>query len=113
MKSPARPRLFFLSWLVPVLAALALWVAAMPSANAAEQLYTCGMPPQIIKDAPGNCPICGMKLTPVRANSAKPAANASGERVVKYYKSTMIPGEVKPGPGKDSMGMDMVPVYDG
>lgn len=113
MKSPARPRLFFLSWLVPVLAALALWFAAMPSAHAAEQLYTCGMHPQIIKDAPGNCPICGMKLTPVRANSAKPAANASGERVVKYYKSTMIPGEVKPGPGKDSMGMDMVPVYDG
>lgn len=113
MKSPARPRLFFLSWLVPVLAALALWFAAMPSAHAAEQLYTCGMHPQVIKDAPGNCPICGMKLTPVRANSAKPAANASGERVVKYYKSTMIPGEVKPGPGKDSMGMDMVPVYDG
>lgn len=113
MKSPARPRLFFLSWLVPVLAALALWFAAMPSAHAAEQLYTCGMHPQVIKDAPGNCPICGMKLTPVRANSAKPPANASGERGVKYYKSTMIPGEVKPGPGKDSMGMEMVPVYEG
>ena len=75
---------------------------------AAEQLWTCGMHPQIIKKEPGNCPICGMKLTPIRANAAK----GSGERKLKYYKSTMIPGEVKPGPGKDSMGMDMVPVYE-
>ncbi len=79
---------------------------------AAEQLYTCGMHPQIIKKEPGNCPICGMKLQPIRAAAAKPAA-AAGERKIKYYKSTMIPGEVKPGPGKDSMGMDMAPVYEG
>jgi len=31
-----------------------------------EQLYTCGMHPQVIQPKPGNCPICGMKLTPVR-----------------------------------------------
>jgi membrane fusion protein, copper/silver efflux system len=24
--------------------------------------YTCPMHPQVIKDKPGNCPICGMKL---------------------------------------------------
>lgn len=77
---------------------------------AAEQLYTCGMHPQVIKKEPGNCPICGMKLTPIRANTAQPSSGA--ERKVKYYKSTMMPGEVKPGPGKDSMGMDMVPVYE-
>jgi RND family efflux transporter MFP subunit len=33
------------------------------------QLYTCGMHPQVIQDHPGNCPICGMKLTPVRKQS--------------------------------------------
>ena len=27
-----------------------------------QQLYTCSMHPQIIKDKPGDCPICGMKL---------------------------------------------------
>ena len=27
--------------------------------------YTCPMHPQIIRDAPGNCPICGMTLEPV------------------------------------------------
>ena len=38
-----------------------------PAAGAKEeQLYTCGMHPQVIEHKPGNCPICGMKLTPVR-----------------------------------------------
>ncbi|MFZ5494292.1 MAG: efflux RND transporter periplasmic adaptor subunit [Verrucomicrobiota bacterium] len=78
------------------------------AAVAAEQLWTCGMHPQIIKKEPGNCPICGMALTPIRANGA----GAAGERKVKHYKSTMNPGEVSPRPGKDSMGMDMVPVYE-
>lgn len=32
-----------------------------------KQLYTCGMHPQVIQDEPGNCPICGMKLTPMKA----------------------------------------------
>jgi membrane fusion protein, copper/silver efflux system len=31
-----------------------------------KTLYTCGMHPQVIQDHPGNCPICDMKLTPVR-----------------------------------------------
>jgi Cu(I)/Ag(I) efflux system membrane fusion protein len=84
--------------------------------GAAEQLWTCGMHPQILKKEPGNCPICGMKLVPVRANGkgGGTGANAapSGERKIKFYKSTMNPGEVSPKPGKDSMGMDLVPVYE-
>jgi len=83
------------------------------------QLYTCGMHPQVIQNKPGNCPICGMKLTPVRqqpgtrdssTNSA--ASGASGDRKIKYYKSTMLLGEISQTPRKDSMGMDMVPVYE-
>ena len=86
-------------------------LAVAVGALAADQLYTCGMHPQIIKKEPGNCPICGMKLTPIRANTV--AMNATGERKIKYYKSTMIPGQMSPQPGKDTMGMDMVPVYEG
>ncbi len=83
-----------------------------------DQLYTCGMHPQMIRREPGNCPICGMKLVPVRKQPAAldsilafPTA-ASGEHKAKYYKSTMIPGEIRQTPGKDSMGMEMVPVYE-
>lgn len=36
---------------------------AKPAAQATE--WTCPMHPQIIRDAPGNCPICGMTLEPV------------------------------------------------
>src|SRR5690606_14461873 len=36
------------------------------AAEKSRTLYTCGMHPQIIRDEPGDCPICGMKLTPVR-----------------------------------------------
>jgi len=37
-------------------------------AEAKVQLYTCSMHPFIIRDAPGNCPICGMTLVPVKAD---------------------------------------------
>jgi RND family efflux transporter MFP subunit len=71
------------------------------------------MHPQVIRNKPGDCPICGMKLTPIRK---QPAAGStpvdSGSRKAKYYKSTMMPGEIRQTPGKDSMGMDMVPVYE-
>lgn len=87
-------------------------------ATGGEQLYACGMHPQVIKNQPGNCPICGMKLTPVRkqpgdkSTSTNGPGTASGERKVKYYKSTMLLGEISPAPRKDSMGMDMVAVYE-
>ena len=74
-----------------------------PSDGAPAQLWTCGMHPQIIKKEPANCPICGMALTPIRANAAGASA---GERKIKHYQSTMNPGEVSPRPGKDSMGME-------
>jgi RND family efflux transporter MFP subunit len=80
-----------------------------------EQLYTCGMHPQVLQNKPGNCPICGMKLTPLRkqVETRKSApATLLADRKVKYYKSTMNPGETRTAPGKDSMGMEMVPVYD-
>jgi RND family efflux transporter MFP subunit len=82
-----------------------------------QQLYTCGMHPQVIQNKPGNCPICGMKLTPIRKQAAPAAVATNGmagssERKIRYYKSTMNPGEVRQTPGKDSMGMDMVPVYE-
>ena len=33
------------------------------------QQYTCPMHAQIVKDAPGKCPICGMNLVPIKADN--------------------------------------------
>ncbi len=91
-----------------VMAALLFAVAGIHGEDAGK-LYTCGMHPQVIQNQPGNCPICGMKLTLIH----KPAGEApSGDRKIKFYQSTMKPGETSPTPAKDSMGMDMAPVYD-
>ena len=38
--------------------------------GAAATRDTCPMRPQILRDAPGNCPICGMTLEPVVASDA-------------------------------------------
>ncbi|HET7625716.1 MAG TPA: efflux RND transporter periplasmic adaptor subunit [Verrucomicrobiae bacterium] len=46
-----------------------------PVVNAGKTLYTCAMHPQVIQDHPGNCPICGMKLVPIR-NSTGAGSNA-------------------------------------
>ena len=34
-----------------------------------EQQYTCPMHPQIITTAPGNCPLCGMNLVPLKKSA--------------------------------------------
>ncbi len=39
---------------------------AMPAAT----VYTCPMHPEIVRDAPGDCPICGMALVPVAGTGA-------------------------------------------
>src|SRR5688572_15200646 len=38
---------------------------------AAQETYTCPMHPQIIKDKPGSCPICGMDLVKKSATGEK------------------------------------------
>jgi membrane fusion protein, copper/silver efflux system len=43
--------------------------AAVELEGETGQLWTCGMHPQVIEDAPGQCPICGMNLVPLRAGA--------------------------------------------
>ncbi len=59
---------------------LAPQVHGETAAAPGKTLYTCGMHPQVIQDHPGNCPICGMKLTPIRkqdGTATNGAANPS------------------------------------
>ena len=83
----------------------------------AAKKYQCPMHPEIIRDAPGDCPICSMKLVPVEAvtpaapTNTTPAKAASGPRKILFYRSPMNATETSPTARKDSMGMDFVPVY--
>jgi RND family efflux transporter MFP subunit len=95
--------------------------------------YTCGMHPWIISEKPGECPICGMKLTkiveqpgataqPGAVATAKPSGDAEdffsdkpaakkGPRKLLFYRNPMNPSVTSATPAKDEMGMDYVPVY--
>ncbi len=42
-----------------------------------DRQYTCSMHPQIIKNAPGTCPICGMELVPLHAHDQHSKTNDS------------------------------------
>lgn len=55
--------LFFLTLLVGVmLVSSCKEKGKKDSSTGKKELYTCSMHPQIIRDQPGNCPICGMML---------------------------------------------------
>ncbi len=83
------------------------------SAGGDEQWYTCGMHPNVLQKQPGDCPICHMKLTPLK--KADEGGQASGgrttERRVLYWRAPMDPNYISETPGKSPMGMDLVPVY--
>lgn len=85
------------------------------SSSTHKQFWTCGMHPQVIQDHPGNCPICHMKLTPMKADSDESASGmaAGGKRRILYYWDPMLgPSSIAHAPGKSAMGMELVPVYE-
>ena len=52
----------------------------------ATELYTCGMHSQVVQEGPGQCPICGMNLTPIDSGSPPRADDESvGVRVNKRF----------------------------
>ncbi|MCH8068066.1 MAG: efflux RND transporter periplasmic adaptor subunit [Candidatus Marinimicrobia bacterium] len=83
-----------------------------------KQFYSCGMHPNVIQEGPGNCPICGMNLTPIGGvsslvTSASSVSAEKGERKILYWRAPMDPTYITPKPGKSPMGMDLIPVYEG
>ena len=79
--------------------------------SAAAVKYHCPMHPTVVSDRAGDCPICGMKLVPIKTAGPKPttapkAASASGK-----YLCPMHGSVVADGPGKCPIcGMNLEPV---
>ncbi len=48
------------------------------------QLWTCGMHPNVITEEPGQCPICGMNLTPVKRPVGEEATGDAEEQVAAH-----------------------------
>jgi Cu(I)/Ag(I) efflux system membrane fusion protein len=61
-----------------------------------DPLYRCPMHPDVVRNEPGECPICGMSLV---------------KREPSYYRHPHDPQRTSPTPRKDEMGMDYVPVF--
>ena len=74
-----------------------------------KTIYHCPMHPTYTSDKPGDCPICGMKLVPMEKEEKQAATPPPAPKKKTMYRSTMSPGEISDKPGKDSMGMEMVP----
>jgi Cu(I)/Ag(I) efflux system membrane fusion protein len=72
--------------------------------------YVCPMHAQIVRDEPGNCPICGMDL--VEKKTTLKSAQKPKEKKLLYWVAPMDPNYRRDEPGKSPMGMDLVPVYD-
>ena len=55
-----------LALIVAVLGVTGCKKSATAESGSVAQQYTCSMHPEVVKDAPGNCPKCGMKLVEKR-----------------------------------------------
>ena len=80
--------------------------------SGAATRYQCPMHPAVVQDHPGDCPICGMKLTEVAKSEAPAGPAVVAERRVLFYRSPMDAKQTSKVPRKDEMGMDYVPVYE-
>ena len=73
-----------------------------------DSKYICPMHPQIIKEQPGSCPICGMTLEKVETEKK---STAKKEKKILYWVAPMDANYRRDEPGQSPMGMDLVPVY--
>lgn len=54
----------------------------------------------------------GSTSPPEQQQAASVSASPPAQRKIKYWRSSMIPNYISNKPGKDSMGMDLIPVYE-
>lgn len=108
--------LFFAALLGAALATTATLFAtgtlpARDAAHAEATLYTCPMHPEIVRDHPDTCPLCGMKLVVLDKPTPSAPAESARPREALFYRSPSNPDDTSHGPRKDDAGLDYVPVY--
>ena len=68
------------SWIEPIQHQVLSLIQPMHHREAVEgQLWTCGMHPQVIQEEPGDCPICGMALTPLKNSTTSNSSSDTAE----------------------------------
>ncbi len=99
------------------LAAAADDTALEHAAKHLDPVYVCPMHPQIVRDEPGSCPICGMDLVEKTPAPSEPLADAAADTALEHaakhldpkYVCPMHPQIVKDEPGSCPIcGMDLV-----
>lgn len=66
-----------------------------------EEIYTCSMHPEIIRNEPGNCPICGMDLVK-KVSESQPVESHSIEHLLKPTDGFVV-GDFKTTTAKDTV----------
>jgi Cu(I)/Ag(I) efflux system membrane fusion protein len=98
----------------PEATAAAADTAARHAVRHADPRYRCPMHPDVVRDAPGECPVCGMALVevvPEPDGQSHPAASVERTEPPIHYRHPHDPQRTSPVPKVDEMGMDYVPVY--
>jgi RND family efflux transporter MFP subunit len=94
------------------------WYGPRPAGEASAkkaqaQRYHCPMHPTYISDKPGDCPICGMRLVPIRTEEEHEAAvEHARERKILHYRDPHDPSYTSDKPGLNpATGNELEPVY--
>lgn len=106
-----RTKLLILTIPLLLWALLGAGCGADHDAHAKAQKYHCPMHPTYISDKPGDCPICNMKLVPIKDEPVATLAPAKAEASAAkpgQYTCPMHPKVVSDGPGScPDCGMDL------
>src|SRR5690606_26057788 len=60
-----------------------------PSTKKQPAQYTCPMHPEIVRDEPGSCPICGMDLVPMKPEESE-EENKTYKKLLKKFKIAVV-----------------------